>query len=606
MKASIATKNATVLVISVVLLAALLSFFSLTTLTNKIQEEITSKMIADASHRMNKVDRFFFERLSDIRLLTADRYGILSNDIYTTDEKIKYLQTIQKKKKVYESISLYSVEGIKIGDSKEIGVGNNISDQIYYKYAITGFIYVDEKPIHSDELQANVIHFSGPVYSPNGTIKNILVFRFLIDTINRIVTDDANPDFDTTMDLVDQEGSIIYSNHRLSGDSVANLEIFRKVKGSYTGSATSIEQLGEEETLIVAVQQTGYEEYIGEKWVLLMGVPKRIAFASVSELKKRTIVLTGLFLGVVLSLSLLLSHFITKPITELSESAKKLAHGKFTTKVNINSGDELQQLGEVFNQATDSLAESEKKREELEKIKARFMSMVTHELKNPVAAMLMTLRMMVENQFGKFTKKQDKWIKMLFSSTTQLSNILEDFMVFSKLGQARLQFAFQKTDLTPNIRNLVMEMRGVDPEKNLDMQLKMGKLPVFEVDPSRVMQVLRNIINNAIKFSNKNGKIIVRVERKEKHLLFSVQDFGRGIAKEHQKTLFEPFNQGADSTFKDYGGSGLGTTICKGIIECQKGKIWFDSELGKGTTFFFTVPYKPVKKIKPIKSMLVG
>ena len=115
------------------------------------------------------------------------------------------------------------------------------------------------------------------------------------------------------------------------------------------------------------------------------------------------------------------------------------------------------------------------------------------------------------------------------------------------------------------------------------------------------MQVLRNLVNNAKKFSPPNKKIFVNAEKKEDHILFSVKDEGIGLSEQDQQRIFEPFYQAEQSMYREHGGTGLGLTICKGIIESQNGKMWIESKPGKGTTFFFTVPFTPAKETKPIR-----
>jgi anti-sigma regulatory factor (Ser/Thr protein kinase) len=118
------------------------------------------------------------------------------------------------------------------------------------------------------------------------------------------------------------------------------------------------------------------------------------------------------------------------------------------------------------------------------------------------------------------------------------------------------------------------------------------------------MQVLRNLINNAKKFSKPNTKIFVEAKLKKNMILFSVKDQGVGISIESQKRIFEPFFQAEQTMYREYSGTGLGLAICRGIVESQKGRIWVESEKGKGSTFFFTVPLKPVRDIEPIKLLL--
>jgi signal transduction histidine kinase len=116
-----------------------------------------------------------------------------------------------------------------------------------------------------------------------------------------------------------------------------------------------------------------------------------------------------------------------------------------------------------------------------------------------------------------------------------------------------------------------------------------------------VSQVLRNLLNNAKKFSPEKGVIRVSAESLRESILFKVKDNGIGIASENLDKIFEPFYQEEQTMYRNYGGTGLGLTICKGIVESQGGKIWVESEKGKGSTFYFTVPKTPPKETKPIR-----
>ena len=123
----------------------------------------------------------------------------------------------------------------------------------------------------------------------------------------------------------------------------------------------------------------------------------------------------------------------------------------------------------------------------------------------------------------------------------------------------------------------------------------------MEVDPERVIQIIRNLTQNAIKFSPENSTIKISASVVNKMLQISVADQGIGIKKEDQEKLFEPFFQAEQTIYKRKAGTGLGLAISKGIVEAQEGKIWLESQVEKGTTFFFTIPLTPVKEIKSIK-----
>jgi hypothetical protein len=164
-----------------------------------------------------------------------------------------------------------------------------------------------------------------------------------------------------------------------------------------------------------------------------------------------------------------------------------------------------------------------------------------------------------------------------------------------------LKFEFVKTSLNEPIKRVIEEMKGFMPEKKIKFLLDLKSLPVIEVDPDRVMQVLRNLLNNAVKSSKNNAIIWINVGVKGNFIVFSVKDEGIGIKKEDQVKIFEPFFQVGGMYNRQVGGTGLGLVICKGIVESQNGKIWFESAEGKGTTFYFTIPLVPVKEMKPIK-----
>lgn len=602
----IATKNALVIIVAMLVLATSLSFISIQTLTNNLQDEIIDRLTIDGFHRMNKVDRFLFERLSDIRLLTADRHGILSGERFPIEEKIGYLKDIKKEKQVYASLSLYNAQGEQVGDTEEGATEDKVKAKDFFLYPVDGFIYVDSKPVFSPRLKKPIIRFSGPVYDAEGNVSGVIVARFLLETINDIIKDEAGGGGSINIDVVDKDGLLLFSNHDQEGVSkkrLNNLPILQQLRENPEGKAVYIGSLEGEETIFIGSKQLGFSGYLGEDWSIIMSIDTSTAFAPVDELRRNIIVLTIVVLWVVLSLSLLFSKHLSKPLTSLINSASRIGEGKFDAKVDIQTGDELETLGKVFNQSVDALASIESERKRLERTKADFLSMTTHELRSPMTAMKLQLQLILKEVHGKLTPKQKESLQIVLSNTTRLNELISDFMDVSKLESAKLKFNFEKINLEGPINTLMEEMRNFMPEKQITLVLTIDKLPAIETDPNRVMQVLRNMVNNAVKFSKKKSKIIVTVRRKQDHIHFSVQDFGRGISKENQKRIFEPFNQGDEKTNKLFGGTGLGTTICKGIVESQNGKIWLKSELGKGTIFNFTLPFIPVKNIKPIKSL---
>lgn len=314
-----------------------------------------------------------------------------------------------------------------------------------------------------------------------------------------------------------------------------------------------------------------------------------------------------LFISTVIAfaISLIASDFfassIIYPVKKLHDATTEVGKGNFKTKVTINTNDELNELGDSFNKMTEELARIDEEYKKIDRAKTEFLSITSHELRSPMTPMKAQLQMLIEGYFGKINQKQKESIGMVLRNTNRLDNIILDFLEISRIETARLKFRFVETDLKENIQTLIKEMKDYLPQKKIQIISKIGKLPIIEADPDRAMQVLRNLLNNAKKFSLEKGIIKVEAELQDKCILFKVKDKGIGIAPEFQNRVFEPFFQEEQTMYRKYGGNGLGLTICKGIIESQGGKIWFESTKGKGSTFYFTIPLKPLKEIKPIK-----
>jgi len=243
----------------------------------------------------------------------------------------------------------------------------------------------------------------------------------------------------------------------------------------------------------------------------------------------------------------------------------------------------------------------EDEREEIDNAKTEFLSITSHELRSPMTPMKAQLQMMEEGYFGKLKKKQKESINIITRNADRLDNIIADFLEISRIEAARLKFNFVETDLVETVKETAEFMKAFANEKKIKLVVISDRLPTIEADPDRISQVLRNLINNAIKFSPEKSKIEIEARLKKDHILFSVKDSGVGLTSENQIRIFEPFYQVENVNRRRHGGTGLGLAICRGIIESQKGKIWVESKTGSGSKFYFTVPLQPVRKIEPIK-----
>ena len=310
------------------------------------------------------------------------------------------------------------------------------------------------------------------------------------------------------------------------------------------------------------------------------------------------IVLIAINAGIV---GFFISRSISRPIKELYYATKEVEKGNYNVKLDIKTCDEIEELAHAFNKTTASQANLQEERKEIDSAKTEFLSITSHELRSPMTPMKAQLQMLMEGYFGKLTKKQKDSLDIVIRNADRLDRIIVDFLDISRIEAARLKFNFQETDIVELIRSMSTFMEAYAKEKNLTLVVNVDKLPITEVDPDRLSQVLRNLINNAIKFSPENGNIEISATLDRDYIRFSVRDHGCGLTSENQIRIFEPFYQVESANRRKHGGTGLGLAICRGIIESQNGKIWVESKPEKGCQFNFTIPTKPVKQIKPIK-----
>ena len=239
------------------------------------------------------------------------------------------------------------------------------------------------------------------------------------------------------------------------------------------------------------------------------------------------------------------------------------------------------------------LIEAKEKAEAGIKAKSQFLANMSHEVRTPMNAIIGMSKLALQTGLE---GKAKNYVKKTHDAAKDLLGILNDILDFSKIEADKLRLSnvhFALKDVIGPVINLVKENAE---DKEIIIRVKIDKeVPRFYyADSLRLKQILLNLLNNAIKFSNKNGNVTVGVsvceESDEEALIqFKLEDKGIGISEEKQHKLFKSFNQIDNSTTRMYGGSGLGLAICKKISELMGGKIWLKSKEGEGSTFFFTV-----------------
>jgi len=231
---------------------------------------------------------------------------------------------------------------------------------------------------------------------------------------------------------------------------------------------------------------------------------------------------------------------------------------------------------------------------ELDKLKSDFVAVVSHELKTPLSAIMGFSTIIEDGMAGPVTDEQKDYLAKIQHQGERLIRLINDLLDFSKLEANQMPLYLQLLDIEDLVIEVIEVLRPLVEDKNLKINMQLDdNLPLIEVDPDKLKQVLINLIGNAIKFTDKETGVIdvfVNYIAQDKELLFKVSDNGIGMPEDALNKLFTKFYQVDPTSTRRYGGTGLGLPIAKKIVELMNGEIWVESRLGKGSTFYFTIP----------------
>jgi len=218
---------------------------------------------------------------------------------------------------------------------------------------------------------------------------------------------------------------------------------------------------------------------------------------------------------------------------------------------------------------------------------------VSHELRTPLNAIIGFSEVLQEKLFGELNEKQAEYTDDILSSGRHLLSLINDILDLSKIEAGRMELEVTTFDLPSAVENALILVRerasrhGIKLDRAID-----ERLGDFTGDERKVKQVLVNLLSNAVKFTPEGGQIRVAARLGDSAAIVSVTDTGIGIAKEDQEAIFEEFRQVGSNYAQKREGTGLGLSLTRKFVEMHGGKIWVESELGKGATFTFTLPIR--------------
>jgi len=284
----------------------------------------------------------------------------------------------------------------------------------------------------------------------------------------------------------------------------------------------------------------------------------------------------------------ILAMFITRPIRDLAAGSEELSKGNLKTRIAVYSKDELGDLASRFNQTAERL-------QELDQLKDQFISTVSHDLRSPLAAIKMHVERLLRSPKSHLDEDQKDKLQVCYRATARLSIFINNMLDLAKIKAGKMECQFYPIPLAVCVDSVLELFESIAQHRRITISLNLDpRLPMIRADKQRVEQILSNLLSNALKFTPEGGKaeILGRYMEGEKMVEVAVADTGPGIPPEDLPNLFNRFYQsgktGASSDLVH--GTGLGLMIAKQAVDSHGGKIWVESELGRGTTFHFALP----------------
>jgi signal transduction histidine kinase len=295
-------------------------------------------------------------------------------------------------------------------------------------------------------------------------------------------------------------------------------------------------------------------------------------------------IVLALLLGFVLSWSLI------GPIQRIDSRLAAIASGDFSGHVDVPNRDELGALAANVNRMNDELSRLYKELETASRQKSEFLANMSHELRTPLNAIIGFSQVLRERMVGDLNEKQEEYLDDVVSSGNHLLSLINDVLDLSKVEAGQVELEIAPFSLREALERGIVMVRERARKDGVQVTLAADpQADVVKGDERRIRQVIFNLLSNAVKFTPAGGAVDVRAAQVDGGVRVSVADTGPGLAPEDHERIFEEFQQ-ADLGTAQREGTGLGLALSKNLIELHGGRIWVESELGKGSTFTFALP----------------
>jgi signal transduction histidine kinase len=409
----------------------------------------------------------------------------------------------------------------------------------------------------------------------DSTLRQLNQFGFDMDRVAFVAKDEAElltqfrREYDSFVDVVTKAVDLI----REGRDAEAREMQLAKANPIADRLERLTNQLvNKAEADMVAGIEASEQAYSTARWIVI-----GFAIASIA---------LALLLGYAISWSLI------GPVKAIEGRLEEIAQGDFAKQVKVASRDELGALAANVNRMSEELGRLYRQLEAASRHKSQFLANMSHELRTPLNAVLGYAELILDGVYGEVSAKMRDVLDRIERNGRHLLGLVNDVLDLSKIEAGQLTLAIADYSMEQVVGNVHSAVEGLARDKKIGLKVDVARdLPPAQGDERKLTQVLLNLVGNAIKFTDE-GEVAIKASFAEGTIAVSVADSGPGISEADQARIFEEFQQAQDGSTRHKGGTGLGLTISKRIVELHGGRICVASRLGQGSTFSFTVPVR--------------
>ena len=452
---------------------------------------------------------------------------------------------------------------------------------------LVGVVSVVWGTVFSDYTRSNIVEIANSAaeklatsYEENG---NWTAGELRTVATSSLVSDDLG------MQVVNKKGVVVYDDSWPSASATADVRESELPSSSSSGKKASHSPVSSAPTDSDSVANVGIVtssgEHVGQVKLWAIGSDALLTKAD-SAFREKTFNAMALAAVVAICISVvigsLVSRMLTKPIHRITSTAKQIRDGDLSARTGLRGDDEIDQLGETFDEMATSL-EKDMKHEK------RLTSDVAHELRTPLMAMLATVEAMQDGVYP----TDDEHLETVASETRRLARLVQQMLDLSRMENSTAPLNLEPVDMVPFVRSIVNGQERLFADRDLRLRFAdetQGHDDVVEADPDMITQCVINLMSNAMRYTPEGGWVVVSVLSDRKHVSIAVSDTGIGIAKDDLSRIFGRFWRADASRAREAGGLGVGLAVTKQIVERHHGYISVESELGKGTTFTIHLP----------------